>query len=113
MREAEALYRDADDLETLAMVLNNSGEVSIELGRIADAERFHHEALDVALKCGSAMRQASAYLGLGDTAHARDANEVARSHWETALRIYKAEGSPRADEAGERLEKLTDDSSRS
>ncbi|MGP4019472.1 AfsR/SARP family transcriptional regulator [Saccharopolyspora sp. 5N708] len=106
LREAEGLYRDADDLETLAMVLNNCGEVSIELDRIADGERFHHEALDVALKCGSAMRQASAYLGLGDAASSRGDREVARTRWETALAIFEAEGSPRVTDVRERLEDL-------
>ncbi|MCI2422790.1 tetratricopeptide repeat protein [Saccharopolyspora sp. K220] len=106
LREAEALYRDADDLETLAMVLNNCGEVSIELERIADGERFHHEALDVALRCGSAVRQASAYLGLGDAARSRGDREVARTRWETALAIFEAEGSPRVTDVRERLEDL-------
>jgi tetratricopeptide repeat protein len=87
-------------------VLNNCGEVSIELGRIADGESFHHEALDVALKCGSAMRQASAYLGLGDAARSRGDFEVARTRWDTALAIFEAEGSPRAAEVRERLQDL-------
>ncbi|WP_188984229.1 AfsR/SARP family transcriptional regulator [Saccharopolyspora thermophila] len=108
LREAEALYRDADDLDTLAMVLNNCGEVSIELGRIDDGERFHHEALDAALKCGSAMRQASAYLGLGDAARSRGDLEVARTRWETALAIYEAEGSPLVTGVRDRLRDLTE-----
>ncbi|MER6993475.1 BTAD domain-containing putative transcriptional regulator [Saccharopolyspora hirsuta] len=106
LREAEALYRAADDLDTLAMVLNNCGEVCIELGRLDDGERYHHEALDVALKCGSAMRQASAHLGLGDAARCRGDLAVTRTRWETALAIFEAEGSPRASEARERLEGL-------
>ncbi|MDA3628530.1 BTAD domain-containing putative transcriptional regulator [Saccharopolyspora sp. WRP15-2] len=106
LREAEALYRAADDLDTLAMVLNNCGEVCIELGRLDDGERYHHDALDVALKCGSAMRQAAAYLGLGDTARCRGDLAVARTRWETALAIFEAEGSPRVAEARERLDAL-------
>ncbi|GAA4611945.1 AfsR/SARP family transcriptional regulator [Saccharopolyspora hordei] len=106
LREAEALYRAADDLDTLAMVLNNCGEVCIELGRLDDGERYHHEALDVALKCGSAMRQAAAYLGLGDAARCRGDLAVTRTRWETALAIFEAEGSPRAAEVRERLEAL-------
>ncbi|MFC7341182.1 AfsR/SARP family transcriptional regulator [Saccharopolyspora griseoalba] len=107
LREAEALYRDADDLETLAMVLNNCGEVGIELGRLDDGERFHHEALDVALQCGSAMRQAAAYLGLGDAARLRGDVNVARTRWETALSIFEAEGSPQVTEVRGRLEEIS------
>ncbi|MBE9374098.1 tetratricopeptide repeat protein [Saccharopolyspora sp. HNM0983] len=103
LREAEAMYREADDLDTLAMVLNNCGEVSMELGLAEDGRRYHHEALDVALKCGSALRQAAAYLGLGDAACRRGDREVARTRWETALAIFDAEGSPRAAEVRERL----------
>jgi DNA-binding SARP family transcriptional activator len=104
LREAEAMYREADDLETLSVVLNNCGEVSIELDRLADAERFHHEALDVALRCGSAMRQAAAYLGLGDAAYSRGDRAVARTRWETALTIFETGGSPKAAEVRKRLE---------
>ncbi len=103
LREAEAMYREADDLETLAMVLNNCGEVSVELGRPSDAERYHDEALDVALRCGSAMRQAAAHLGLGDVARARRDFPVARVRWETALSIFESGGSPRALEVRARL----------
>lgn len=103
LREAEVMYREADDLDTLAMVLNNCGEVSMELGLADDGRRYHHEALDVALKCGSALRQAAAYLGLGDAAGRRGDREVARTRWETALAIFDAEGSPRAAEVRERL----------
>ncbi|MFR9728538.1 BTAD domain-containing putative transcriptional regulator [Saccharopolyspora sp. MS10] len=104
--EAEVMYREADDLETLAMVLNNCGEVSIELGRPDDGEGYHHEALDVAQRCGSAMHQASAYLGLGDVAHSRGDGSVARNRWETALSIYETGGSPRAAQARSRLQGL-------
>lgn len=107
LREAEALYRDADDLETLAMVLNNCGEVGIELGRLDDGERCHHEALEVALQCGSAMRQAAAYLGLGDAARLRGDVNVARTRWDTALAIFEAEGSPQVTEVRSRLEEVT------
>lgn len=106
LREAEAMYREADDLETLAMVLNNCGEVSIELGRIAEGERFHHEGLQVAGNCGSAMRQAAAYLGLGDAAWSRCDEDVARTRWETALTIFETGSSPRAEEARSRLRNL-------
>lgn len=101
--EAEVMYREADDLETLAMVLNNCGEVSIELGRVAEGERYHHEGLQVARNCGSAMRQAAAYLGLGDAAFSRRDDAVARTRWETALTIFETGGSPRAAEARSRL----------
>ncbi|MBK0865660.1 tetratricopeptide repeat protein [Saccharopolyspora sp. HNM0986] len=104
--EAVVMYREADDLETLSMVLNNCGEVSIELGRLADGENYHHEALDVAQRCGSAMHQASAYLGLGDAAHARGDRSVAQTRWETALSIYETSGSPRAEQARSRLDSL-------
>lgn len=103
LRSAEAMYREADDLETLAMVLNNCGEVSTELYRVEDAERYHHEALDVAQRCGSALRQAAAYLGLGDAASLRGDRSVARTRWETALIIFEAGGSPRATEVRKRL----------
>ncbi|MCA1194758.1 MULTISPECIES: BTAD domain-containing putative transcriptional regulator [unclassified Saccharopolyspora] len=106
--EAEVMYREADDLETLAMVLNNCGEVSIELGRLDDGEGYHHEALDVAQRCGSAMHQASAYLGLGDVAVSRGDRSVARTRWETALSIYETGGSPRAAQAKARLTSLDD-----
>lgn len=103
LTEAEVMYREADDLETLAVVLNNLGEVSIELGRIEDGERYHHEALAVAQRCGSAMRQASAYLGLGDAAESRGDHVVARTRWETALGIFETGGSPRATDVRNRL----------
>ncbi|MDR7301580.1 AfsR/SARP family transcriptional regulator [Haloactinomyces albus] len=103
LRAAEAMYREADDLETLAMVLNNCGEVSVEMGHVTEAERYHQEALDVAQRCGSAMRQAAAYLGLGDAADLRRNRPVARTRWETALSIFEAGGSPRAGEARNRL----------
>ncbi|RCW43542.1 DNA-binding SARP family transcriptional activator [Halopolyspora algeriensis] len=106
LREAEAMYREADDLEVLAMVLNNCGEVSTELGRVAEAERYHHEALEVAQRCGSAMRQAAANLGLGDAAALREDRAVARTRWETALAIFRAGGSPRAEDARTRLNAL-------
>lgn len=106
--EAEVMYREADDLETLAMVLNNCGEVSIELGRVADGERYHHEGLQVARNCGSAMRQAAAYLGLGDAAWSRGDEDVARTRWETALTIFETGGSPRAGEVRTRLRDLLD-----
>ncbi|SFS56811.1 AfsR/SARP family transcriptional regulator [Saccharopolyspora flava] len=104
LREAEDLYREADDLETLAMVLNNCGEVSIELGNLDDGERFHHEALEVARQCGSAVRQASANLGLGDAARLRGDIAVACTRWETALSIFEAEGSPQVREVRQRLD---------
>lgn len=104
LREAEAMYREADDLETLAMVLNNCGEVSIELDRVEEGERYHHEALDVAQRCGSAMRQAAAYLGLGDAARSRGDRTVARTRWDTALTIFETGGSPRAAEVRKRLD---------
>ncbi|MDI2030702.1 BTAD domain-containing putative transcriptional regulator [Saccharopolyspora sp. TS4A08] len=104
LREAEGLYREADDLETLAMVLNNCGEVSIELGNLDDGERFHHEALEVARQCGSAVRQASANLGLGDVARLRGDVPVACTRWETALSIFEAEGSPQVREVRQRLD---------
>ncbi|GAA4852886.1 BTAD domain-containing putative transcriptional regulator [Saccharopolyspora rosea] len=107
LREAEAMYREADDLETLAMVLNNCGEVSIELERTEDGEDYHRQALDVALRCGSAIRQAAAYLGLGDAAHSRGDRQVARTRWETALAIFDAEGSPRATDVRRRLDHLS------
>lgn len=110
--EAEVMYREADDLETLAMVLNNCGEVSIELGRIADGERYHHEGLQVARNCGSAMRQAAAYLGLGDAAWSRGDEDVARTRWETALTIFETGGSPRAAEARGRLREHLGDAPR-
>ena len=106
LREAEDLYREADDLETLAMVLNNCGEVSIELGRVEDGERFHHEALDVARQCGSAVRQASANLGLGDAARLRGDLPVACTRWETALSIFEVEGSPKVREVRQRLDEV-------
>lgn len=106
LREAEVMYREADDLETLAMVLNNCGEVSIELGRVAEGERYHHEALRVAQDCGSAMRQAAAYLGLGEAAWSRSDRAVARTRWETALSIFETGGSPRANEARKRLKQV-------
>ena len=108
LREAEVMYREADDLETLAVVLNNCGEVSLELGRISDGERYHHEALEVAQRCGSAMRQAAAYLGLGDAAEMRGDHSVARTRWETALAIFETGGSPRATELRKRLHKDND-----
>ena len=101
--EAEVMYREADDLETLSMVLNNCGEVSVELGRVAEGERYHHEGLQVARNCGSAMRQAAAYLGLGDAAWSRGEDVVARTRWETALTIFETGGSPRAGEVRDRL----------
>jgi DNA-binding SARP family transcriptional activator len=103
LRAAETMYREADDLETLAMVLNNCGEVSTELQRVEDAERYHHEALDVAQRCGSALRQAAAYLGLGDAASLRGDRSVARTRWETALIIFETGGSPVAAEVRRRL----------
>ncbi|WP_460956646.1 AfsR/SARP family transcriptional regulator [Parasphingorhabdus pacifica] len=103
LREAEGMYREADDLDTLAMVLNNCGEVSVELGCVEQGEHYHHEALDVAQRCGSAMRQAAAHLGLGDVANSRGDQATAREHWETALGIFETGGSPRTDEVRERL----------
>ena len=91
------------------MVLNNCGEVSIELGRLDDGEGYHHEALDVAQRCGSAMHQASAYQGLGDVAVARGDRSVARTRWETALSIFETGGSPRAAQARSRLAALDED----
>lgn len=107
LREAEVMYREADDLEGLAVVLNNCGEVSSELHRLEDAERYHHEALDVAQRCGSAIRQAAAYLGLGDAANLRGDRAVARTRWETALTIFETGGSPQAAEARKRLSAAT------
>lgn len=104
LREAEAMYREADDLETLAMVLNNCGEVSFELGRVDDAVDYHREALEVARRCGSAMRQAAAHLGLGDAAFAGGDAAEAMRRWETALAIFSTSGSPRAQEVRSRLE---------
>ncbi|QGK68506.1 tetratricopeptide repeat protein [Allosaccharopolyspora coralli] len=106
--EAEAMCREADDLETLAVVLSNCGEVSLDLGRAAEAERYHHEALDVALRCGSAMRQASAYVGLGDAATARGDRAVARTRWETALGILETVASRRAGEVHKRLDEFVE-----
>ncbi|GAB2651604.1 BTAD domain-containing putative transcriptional regulator [Saccharopolyspora gloriosae] len=106
--EAEVMYREADDLETLAMVLNNCGEVSIESGRLDEGEGYHHEALNVAQRCGSAMHQASAYMGLGDVAQSRGDRSVARTRWETALSIYETGGSPRAAQAKSRLQSIDD-----
>jgi tetratricopeptide (TPR) repeat protein len=103
LREAEARYREADDLDTLAVVLNNCGEVSLELNRVEDAEGYHHAALEVAQRCGSAMRQAAAYLGLGDAARARGDISVARTRWETALAILETSGSPAAADVRKRL----------
>ncbi|SDK47884.1 DNA-binding transcriptional activator of the SARP family [Actinopolyspora mzabensis] len=103
LHEAEKRYREADDLEILAMVLNNCGEVSVELDRIDSARRYYGEALEVAQRCGSTMRQAAAYLGLGDVASLREDHQVARRRWETALSIFEAGGSPRAAEPRERL----------
>ena len=111
LREAEAMYREADDLDTLAMVLNNCGEVSVELGRVDEGERYHHEALDVAQLCGSAMRQAAAYLGLGDAAHSRGDRASARARWETALGIFETGGSPRTDEVRRKLGEVADTAS--
>ncbi|WP_433871094.1 BTAD domain-containing putative transcriptional regulator [Saccharopolyspora sp. CA-218241] len=108
LREAEAIYREVDDLETLAMVLNNCGEVSIELGRTEQGERYHHEALDVALRCGSATRQAAAHRGLGNAARLRGDLAVARTRWETALAIFETSGLPDATEVRARLDELTD-----
>lgn len=101
--EAAAMYREADDLEILAMVLNNCGEVCIELGRHEEAHRYHEEALEVAQRCGSSMRQAAAYLGLGDVARSRGDHRVARTRWETALSIFDTGRSPRAADARSRL----------
>ncbi|KEI43510.1 AfsR/SARP family transcriptional regulator [Saccharopolyspora rectivirgula] len=106
LRDAEAKYREADDLETLAMVLNNCGEVCVELGRLAEGEQYHQEALDVAMRCGSAMRLAAAHLGLGDAAYRRGDHEVARTRWETALVTFETSGSPRVAEARKRLAEL-------
>jgi len=104
--EAVEMYREADDLETLSMVLNNCGEVSIELGKLAEGDAYHQEALDVAQRCGSAMRQAAAYVGLGDAAFARGDRTVARTRWETARSIYETGGSPRTEQARSRLANL-------
>lgn len=103
LQEAEAMYRESGDLEILSVVLNNRGEVSIELGRIAEGETYHHEALEVAQQCGSAMRQAAAYLGLGDAALSRGDYSVARTRWETALAIFETRGAPDAAQAHRRL----------
>lgn len=111
LREAEVMYREADDLDTLAMVLNNCGEVSVELGRVEDGERYHHEALDVGQRCGSAMRQAAAYLGLGDAAYSRGDRALARERWKTALGIFETSGSPRTAEARARLGGVTETAS--
>ncbi|WP_092524494.1 AfsR/SARP family transcriptional regulator [Actinopolyspora saharensis] len=106
LRKAEKRYREADDLEILAMVLNNCGEVSLELDRIDNARRYYGEALDVARQCGSTMRQAAAYMGLGDVASLREGPAAARRRWDTALSIFEAGGSPRAAESRARIERL-------
>ncbi|PRW63588.1 AfsR/SARP family transcriptional regulator [Actinopolyspora mortivallis] len=103
LRQAERRYREADDLEILAMVLNNCGEVCVELDRMDNARRYYGEALEVARQCGSTMRQAAAYMGLGDVASLRGDTAVARRRWETALSIFEAGGSPRAAEPRARL----------
>ncbi|MHA6802119.1 AfsR/SARP family transcriptional regulator [Salinifilum ghardaiensis] len=107
LREAEELYREMDDLETLAMVLNNCGEVHIELCRLEEGERYHSEALEVALRCGSAMRQAAAHVGLGDVAWHRGDASVARTRWNTALIVFDTGGSPMGREVRARLARFS------
>lgn len=109
LRESESLYREVDDLETLAMVLNNCGEVHIDLGRVEEGERYHTEALEVALSCGSAMRQAAAHVGLGDAAFHRGDSAVAHTRWTTALTVFETGNSPMMTGVRDRLARLGDD----
>jgi tetratricopeptide (TPR) repeat protein len=92
LTHALQVYRDLGDRVGEAGTLNAIGETS----RIADAETFHLQALEVATEMGAPIEQARAREGIGRCRLQQGQSEQATESLLAALAIYRRIGSPQA-----------------
>src|SRR5205807_463830 len=87
-----------------ASLLNNLGDALLGLGRDAEAEAAHREALELAASAGLKRHQGGALLGLARCHRNRDDLDEARDLAEQALRLERTAG--RVWRAGQALTEL-------
>jgi tetratricopeptide (TPR) repeat protein len=88
-RRAEALAREAENLEWLGVALNNHANVELNLGNFAAAIPLYEQSYEIALQEGAADGQALALLNAGEAASDLGQLRLARSYRERALVIAR------------------------
>ncbi|ALG14818.1 hypothetical protein AOZ06_15710 [Kibdelosporangium phytohabitans] len=97
MQALELAHRSANRTFEIE-VLNSLGETARIASDPAEALTLHHKAVALSEETGSRSELARAHNGLGQAHHDLGDGSAARTHWETALALYKDLGLPDADE---------------
>ncbi|MEW2566303.1 tetratricopeptide repeat protein [Streptomyces sp. NPDC047070] len=105
-REALALFQRTGERYGEAGSLNGLGEALHGSGTPDEAATAHRAALTLAMEIEEKEEQARAHIGLARIHQDRDDLPTARGHWQDALALYSAIGSPRAAGVSESLAAL-------
>jgi DNA-binding SARP family transcriptional activator/tetratricopeptide (TPR) repeat protein len=84
-------------------VQSNLASTYLELGRNDEATVAAKAAIELNEKSGNLVEQANAHRVLGDAFGGLGQDAQARSHWRTALAIYRDLGDPQADDVAAKL----------
>ncbi|WP_128376396.1 AfsR/SARP family transcriptional regulator [Streptomyces cavernae] len=107
-RQALALFRQTKERYGEAGARNGIGEALHGMGRHTEALEAHASALSVALEINEQEEQARAQIGTARVQETLGDPGRARTHWQQALDLYTALGSPRAEDVRKQLSGLGD-----
>lgn len=97
LSRAEQAMRRLDDHINVGRCLVRRGEALSKLARADEAREALTQAIDVLHSVGIAFEQAEAHEALAGIADVGGSTESARSHRQSAYRLYRELGHPRAD----------------
>ena len=92
LREAVRRAREAQEWMTLSLAGQDLGQLCFEQGLLDDAERYFIEVTHTARTVVNVSLVASATLGLGDVASARERHAEAQHYWASAAQLADALG---------------------
>ena len=104
LTEALALCGETGDLSSQASTFNALGELLLATKCFAESRTRYVAGLDAATRAGEEYEKARAHDGLARAYHASDDPGRARRHWQEALAIYNALGTPEADQVRTQLD---------
>ncbi|GAA2789322.1 AfsR/SARP family transcriptional regulator [Crossiella cryophila] len=106
LREALDIYRDSNNNDRMAIVLGGMGDVSRDLGRLDEAERYYRDAVAAAEAAGSKPQEARMLMEFGEVLISRGDPTGARVVWQRSLELYEVLRLPELEVLRDRLAKL-------
>jgi tetratricopeptide (TPR) repeat protein/DNA-binding XRE family transcriptional regulator len=107
-RHALSTFRKVRNRRDETQALNDIGSVLCDTGSPTAAIAHHREALRYAQELDDHFEQARAHDGIARAHHQLGDDDLARTHWHTALTLHTAMSTPQAQEIARTLRRLRD-----